>query len=256
MTTPDPPTTPSAPPAEPQPPARATGWRRFVPRRRGAIIGASVLGVLVIGAVLAALLLPGPDGRGIGPGRAGHAEGFGGFGGDGGLGSGPGFEDRGGRDGRGRGGHRGGDGPIGARLGDDTLLVGTVVSSAGGSLVVTPDGAPQRTLRTDADTRVGGGDNRTLADLTPGERVVLRVDGTGADATVVTAFAPQARVAGTVTAISGNQATVVSVQGLTLTVDVTAIGQKPAVGDLVVLTGGASGSTLRADELRVLPKTP
>ena len=257
MTTPDPPTTPSVPPTAPQPPGRAGGWRRFVPRRRGAIIGASVLGVLVIGAVLAALLVPGPGGRGFGPGRAGHAEGFAGFGDDGGLGlRGPGFEDRGGRAGEGRGGRGGEDGPIGARLGDDTLLVGTVVSASGGSLVLTPDGAPQRTLRTDGDTRVVGGDNRALTDLTAGERVVLRVDGAGTDATVVTAFAPQARVAGTVTAINGNQATVVSVQGLTVTVDITAIGQKPAVGDLVAFTGGASGSILRADELRVLPKAP
>lgn len=256
MTTPDPPTTPE--PAAAPPPPR-TGWRRAVPRRRGTIIGLSVLGVVVVAAIVAGFLLDRPDGRdgrGFGPGDRGTARGFDGFGGPGsGHGGGPGFDGRGFGEGRGPGG-RDGAGLIGARLGDDTLIAGTVVSAGGGTLVVTPDGAPQRTLRTDDDTRVLGGDNRTLADLTAGERVLLRVDGTGADATVVAAYAPQARVTGTVTAITGNQATVVSVDGLTVTVDVTAIGQKPVAGDLVELTGGASGATLRADELRVLPKTP
>lgn len=234
------------------------GWRRFRPGRRTAVIAASVVGLLLVIGVVGALLVPGGAGRGRGDhgpggpdavllgdvGELGLADGLDG-GGSGGHG-GPG--DR--RDGRGGPGF----GPLDRRLGDDTLLAGTVVSAADGSLVLTPDGAPQRTVRTDDDTRVFGGGNRAVGDLEAGERVVLRIDGTGDTATVVAAFAPQARVIGTVTTLAGNQATVVAVNGLTVTADVTGIGQQPAVGDLVVLTGGANGATLRADEVRVLPK--
>ncbi|MGD9530146.1 MAG: hypothetical protein AB7V44_25585 [Pseudonocardia sp.] len=279
MTTPDPPTTPEpegqraqepAPPATgpaqetppaagpAQEPASQPPRRRYVPRSRWAIVGLSVVGVLVVAAVVAAFLVPW-GGRHGGFGPAGHARG----------GPGPGMvDDRHGWGPQGRGWDRGGEGwgrggGPGAglgRLGDDTLLAGTVVSAGNGTLVITPDSAggtaPQRTLRTDDRTRVAGDGVRSLAALTAGQRVLLRVDGTGDTATVVTAFVPRARVTGTVTAIAGNQATVVSVQGLTVTVDVTAIGQKPAVGDLVEITGGASGAAIRADELRVLPKTP
>ncbi|MGQ0573554.1 MAG: hypothetical protein ACT4RN_05025, partial [Pseudonocardia sp.] len=281
MTTPD----PTDPPTAPQPPPRPGGWRRFVPRRRGAIIGASVVALLVVGAVVAAALVPGGrGGPGFGPGDrhdrgpgalAGFDSGFeSGF--DGGLGfddvpgfdGGPGFGPGGpgspggpggeGRDGRpGREGRGSPGGVLGARLGDDTLLAGTVVTAGGGTLALTPDGAPQRSLVADDATRVrGGGERRTVAELTAGERIVVRVDGTGDTATVVGAFTPRARVAGTVTALTGNNATVVSVDGLSVPVDVTGIGAKPAVGDLVVLTGGASGATLRADEMLVMPKSP
>jgi hypothetical protein len=215
-------------------------------------VGLSVVGLLVVAAVVAALLVPWGGGRHGGPGFAAGRGMPGAYGDE--RGFGPGRHDGWGRDERGRG--PGGQGMGLGRLGDDTLLAGTVVSAGGGTIVVTPDGAPQRTLRTDDRTRVVGGGARSLADLTAGRRVLLRVDGTGDTAAVVTAFVPQARVTGTVTAIDGNQATVVSVQGLTVTVDVTAIGQKPAVGDLVEITGGASGAALRADELRVLPRTP
>lgn len=255
MTSPEPPEPPADPPAPAAEPAPRR--RRFVPRSRGAVIGLSLVGLLVVAGVVAAFLVPwggrhpGPAGhaRGIEQGHA-FGEGRGGMGGRGGPG---GFD---GADGR------GGPGLGLGRLGDDTLLAGTVVSVGDGTLVVTPDGAPggaaapQRTLRTDGDTRVAGQGVRTLTDLTAGQRVLLRVDGTGDTATVVSALVPQARVTGTVTAISGDQATVVSVQGLTVPVDVTAIGQKPVVGDLVEITGGASGTALRADELRVLPRTP
>lgn len=235
MTTPDP----------PQPPAPQPARRRFRPGRRGLVIGAVVLGVIVAVGIVAALLVP--RGDGVGFGRHGGP----GFGDDAGFGGGlDGPRDhRGWRDGRGGRG-------IDFRLGDDTLLSGTVVSTADGTLVITADGAAQRSLRTDSHTRVFGGDNRSLTDLTAGERVVVRVDGTGDAARVVAAWAPRARVVGTVTALTGDQATLVAVDGLTVTADLTGIGRKPAVGDLVVISGGANGSTLRADELRVLPKTP
>lgn len=262
----DPPTDPTPEPA-PEPTPSPSGRR---PRRRTVVIGASVLGVLVLAGVLVALLVPGHGPRGAygdhwgRGGRGGPESSFGGLG-ELGFDAAPGPGGPGGPDGRGGPGgpgdrweSRGGPG-FGAPhrpLGDDTLLVGTVVSAGDGSLVLTPDGAAQRMLLADDDTRVFGGDDRAVRDLTAGERVVLRVDGTGDSATVVAAAVPRARVAGTVTALTGDQATVVAVDGLTVTADVTGIGRKPAVGDLVVVTGGASGATLRADELRVLPKTP
>ncbi len=60
---------------------------------------------------------------------------------------------------------------------------------------------------------------------------------------------------GTVTALTGDRATIASVDGLTVTADVAALSQKPVVGDVVVLTGtAADASTLRADGIRVLPR--
>ncbi|GAA2546159.1 hypothetical protein GCM10010210_16840 [Pseudonocardia hydrocarbonoxydans] len=206
------------------------------------MIGAVVLAVLVVAAVVAALVLPGG-----GPGRDGDRRGGPpGIGLTGGFGE---FDELG----------PGGDRPRGPRgggwPGDDPVLVGSVVSTAPGSIVVTPDGGAPRTLRTDDDTRVRGGGNAALGDLAPGERVVVRVEGTGDAATAVGILAPQARVAGTVTALTGTAATVVAVDGRTVDVDVAALGQQPAVGDVVVLTGTfADGTTLVADGVRVLPR--
>src|SRR5688500_5801295 len=115
---------------------------------------------------------------------------------------------------------------VGDRLGDDTLLAGSVVSVAQGTLVVTPDGAPQRTLRTDGDSRVRGSGNTGLGDLQAGERVVVRIEWTGAAARAVAVLVPPARVTGTVTAIAGDRITVVQLDGLTTTADITALTQK------------------------------
>lgn len=246
-------TTPNTPPEPPTAPvARRSRWRR--PRGRGAVIGAALVALLVVAGVAAALLIPGH-----GPGRK-DREDFGGpdiglsggFGELDGLGGpGPAGPDRGGP---GRGGPRGGA-PLDRGLGDDTLLAGTVVSTADGSIIITPDGGAQRTIRTDGDTRVRGNGNTGLGDLQAGERVVLRISGTGEAATAVTILAPQARVTGTVTALTGDTATVTAIDGLTVTADVTALSQKPAVGDLVVLTGVATnGTTLTADGIRILPR--
>lgn len=207
------------------------------PRGRTLVIGAVVLAVLVVAAVVAALVLPGG-----GPGRDGDRRG-----------GPPGIGLTGEFDELGPGGPRGprGDG----WPGDDPVLVGSVVSAAPGTLVVTPDGGAPRTLRTDDDTRVRGGGNAALGDLAPGERVVVRVEGTGDAATAVAVLAPQARVAGTVTALTGTAATVVAVDGRTVAVDVAGLGQQPAVGDVVVLTGTfTDGTTLVADGVRILPR--
>ena len=210
------------------------------PRGRTLVIGAVVLAALVVAAVVAALVLPGG-----GPGRDGDRRGGPpGIGLTGGFGE---FDELG----------PGGGPPRGPRggPGDGPVLVGSVVSTAPGSIVVTPDGGAPRTLRTDDDTRVRGGGNAALGDLAPGERVVVRVEGTGDAATAVGILAPQARVAGTVTALTGTAATVVAVDGRTVAVDVAALGQQPAVGDVVVLTGTfADGTTLVADGVRILPR--
>ncbi|QJY44887.1 hypothetical protein [Pseudonocardia broussonetiae] len=220
-------------------------WRR--PRGRVLVIGAVVLAALVVAGVVAALLVPGG-----GPGRGDDRRGVPGIGLTGEydeLDGGPGLG--GPVDGPGRGDR----GPRGEGLGDDAVLVGTVVSTSEGTLVVTPDGAAQRSLRTTDDTRVRGSGNAALGDLAPGERVVVRVDGTGDAATAVSVTAPQARVTGTVTALTGTSATVVAVDGRTVTVDVGGLGQQPAVGDVVVLTGTITdGATLTADGVRILPR--
>jgi hypothetical protein len=249
MSTTEPPTTEVPPPAEPKPPRRPLRSRL---RSRGAVITAIVAARVVIGGVTAALLLPDNDrGRFGGPGfdRAGWAgERMWGDEGPGHWGD----RDSDRADGDGEGFGRPGPRPFG--FGDDPVVTGTVASVADGSIVVNVDGAGPRTLRTDGDTEVGGPSNSGLGDLQVGERVVVEVEGAGDAATAESIWVPQAGVTGTVTALSGNTATVTSVEGLTVSADVTALSQKPAVGDVVVLTGTADAGTIRADGIRVLPR--
>jgi hypothetical protein len=225
-------------------------WRSRL-RSRGVVITAVVAALVVIGGVTAALLLPDHDRDRFGPGfdRAGWS-GQGPW--EGGRHGGWGPHDRDDFDeddfeGGGPGGR-----PFG--LGDEPVVTGTVASVANGSIVVNVDGAGQRTLRTDGDTRVRGSSNSGLGDLQVGERVVVGVEGTGDAATAESIWVPQASVSGTVTAVSGDTATVTSVDGLPVTVNTTALTQKPVVGDVVVLTGTADAGTIRADGIRVLPK--
>lgn len=229
MTTPTDPSTPPAPPP-------SSRWRRLRPHRRGGVIAAVAVAVLVVGAVAVALLGPwhGRGDRIPGVGRAGES---------GQLEGGPGGRP---------------DGPRGQRgFADGTtpVLVGTVVSTASGTITITPDGAAARTLRTDDSTRVRGNGNDAVGDLQAGERVIVRVSGSGATATAESIEVPKASVTGTVTALAGDTATVTSVDGLVIGVNVAALSQKPVVGDVVVLTGTvANGTTITADGIRVLPK--
>jgi hypothetical protein len=233
------------PPTSEVPPRRS--WRSRL-RSRGAVVTAAIVALVVIGGVTAALLLPDHDRGGFGPGieRAGWS------------GAPPWADGRHGDDGPMAGGHMGG--AMGERFGgrggfgDEPVVAGTVASVADGSVVVNVDGAGQRTIRTDGDTRVRGAGNSGLGDLQVGERVVVSVEGTGDAATAEAIWVPQASVTGTVTALSGATATVVSVDGLSVPVDTTALSQKPAVGDVVVLTGTADAGTIRADGIRVLPR--
>lgn len=246
MSTTEPPTS-EPPTSEVKPPPRT--WRSRL-RSRGAVITAVVAALVVIGGVTAALLLPDHDRGRFGPGfdRAGWSGGApweDGRHGPMGMGMGD----------RGPGGERfDGPGRGGFGFGDEPVVTGTVASVADGSIVVNVDGAGQRTIRTDGDTRVRGSSNSGLGDLQVGERVVVGVEGTGDAATAEAIWVPQASVTGTVTAVSGETATVTSVEGLPVTVNTTALSQKPAVGDVVVLTGTADAGTIRADGIRVLPK--
>ncbi|NMH97127.1 hypothetical protein [Pseudonocardia acidicola] len=211
-------------------------------RRRWLIGGASALALLVVAGVAAALLIP-DGGRGAGPGgRAGNSASVADLGGADLLAAvGPGG-------GRGHGGE-------GRGLGSDTLLVGTVATVGNGTVVVNRDSGGQMTVKTDNKTRVPGG-NANLGNLTAGERVVVRVRGTGAAATAVSVATPRAHVSGTVIAITGDRATVIAADGLTVTVDISGLATKPAAGDLVTLTGTSAdgGATLKAQTVRTLPK--
>jgi hypothetical protein len=245
MSTPEPPTTQTPPPGQPGRPRRSWGSRL---RSRGVIIGAAIVALVAVGGVAAALLVPDRDRDRWGPGfdRSGWVGAHDGRG-DGPWAGGPGgrWDDH--DDERG--------GPGGFDFGDTPVLTGSVVSIGNGTLVVAVDGGAQRTLRTDGDTRVRGAGNSALGDLQTGERVVVQVTGTGDAATARTVWSPQARVAGTVTALAGDRATVTSIDGLAVAVDVTALSQKPVVGDVVVVTGvAADAGTIRADGIRVLPR--
>ena len=142
----------------------------------------------------------------------------------------------------------------GGGLGADTLLVGSVVSATPDALVIAQDGGPQRTVHPNAQTRMLGGGARSAADLRPGDRVTIRVAGAGDAAAAVTVRTSKAQVTGTITALSGDTATLLEADGLTVGVDLAAVTPKPAIGDLVRITGRATGATLTADRIRTLPK--
>jgi hypothetical protein len=130
-----------------------------------------------------------------------------------------------------------------------------VVSAAPDALVVAQDGGPQpRTVHPYAQTRVLGAGARSVAELRPGDRVMISVAGVGDAATAVTVRTMKAQVTGTVTALSGDTATLLEADGTTVGVDLAAVSPKPAIGDLVRVTGRASGAALTADRIRTLPK--
>jgi hypothetical protein len=109
-------------------------------------------------------------------------------------------------------------------------------------------------VHTNEGTKVLGAGAKGLAGLTAGDRVVVRVSGSGDAATAVTVRSPKAHVTGTVTALSGDTVTVLRADGLAESVNIAAVNPKPAVGDQVVLSGNADGSTVTADRIRRLPR--
>lgn len=150
-----------------------------------------------------------------------------------------------------------GDGPRGLRFRfaerGGPEVVGAVASVNGPTVVVNSDGAGPVNVATDANTRVRGEQRKAVADLKPGDRViVVGQQGQPARALVV---AP-AHVAGTVTALEGDRATVTSPDGLTRVVDLATVGTKPKVGDRIVARGTVAdnGATVKAESVRIATK--
>jgi hypothetical protein len=230
------------PPAEApscEPPTTAIEHRRR-PRftRNRTVIGAAVLAVLAVAGVTIALLVGGPATSP--PPVSGAAAGATGPAG----GATPTPAGRGDRKAAG-----------GKHAGATGLLVGNVVSNAAGTLVVAPDGGGANvSVRTDAATRMLGDRAGAPADLLPGARVVVRVAGSGDARTALSVSTPAGRVSGTVTAVSGDVVTVLQANGLAVNVNAASANPKPAVGDLVAVTGVPDGTTITATRVRVLPK--
>ncbi|WP_051580402.1 DUF5666 domain-containing protein [Pseudonocardia acaciae] len=251
-------TTPSEPPPAAPPPSGPSGPSGRGSRRRPWLIaGAAVLGVLLLFAAFGAGRATGrwhDGGPGWHGGRGDHwgagrmHDGPGGgpwmMGERGEFGDGPGWgrHERGGPGGPGGHGGPGGQG-----------LAGTVASVNGPSLVVNTDGGGPVTVTTSDRTRVAGEQRHSVADLKPGDRVLVRVRDAN---TAVGVFVPPARAFGTVTALEGDRATVTRPDGLTQAVDVSGVTNKPKAGDRVDVRGviADNGATLKASSLRTLPK--
>jgi hypothetical protein len=200
----------------------------------------------------------GPDGQG-GPGGMGGPAGPGGPGGMGGPG---GFDQGGFGPGGGPGGgfgHGGGFGGGGGReqgafrMGGTPPVVGSLVTINGANMVLTQDGGAQVTVTTTPQTRVIGQQRAALTDLKAGDRIAVRED---SNHQALGVLVIPARAAGTVTAVNGDQATLTRTDGLTETVDVSGVPNKPQVGQQIAVSGSAAnnGSVLKATELRELPK--
>jgi hypothetical protein len=227
----------------------------LTPRRRRRPIFAGVLGVLLVGGVLAATLISGARGSSAsaidGQDEAALQLAVADAGGLGDLADGstaPGATPA-------AFGAPGGQArpPLG-RLGDNTLLVGTVAAAGGGKLTVTRDGGGDITVTTTDKTKVRGTGKKVVGDLAAGERVVVRV---GTDKSAVGVLVLRPHVAGTVTKLDGDRASVTRASGLTQVVDVSGLTEKPKVGDLIAVVGSATdnGTTIKAEKIKQLPKT-
>lgn len=228
------------PPPAPQPGRRA--WA--LP----AVIGGALLvGVLAVVAVLVGPVLSDAGGRGADTALVSEADGFDTLFEPVALAQAePGSEpaaDRPLRDGRRA--H-----PLRLRDGEK-VVAGAVGSVADGTLVVRKDNGVDVNVPTDGDTKVRGAQNRALADLQAGERVIVRV---GSDGTADGVLAVRAHAAGTVTTLDGDRATVVRPGGLSTVLDLSGVSERPAVGTAVVAIGSATedGATLKVDRIREL----
>jgi hypothetical protein len=213
------------------------GWSR---RRRWIGLGVLLILILLIIALICGISRHHRYGHRHGHGHHGHSAFHQGMP-DGGMGLG----------GTGMGGPGGGRDREGGPMANMATLNGSVVSVAPGSVVVAQDGAGQVTVPTTDRTRMMGAGNG-LTGLQPGQRVVVRL---GADKSAVAVFSPKARAVGTITAIAGDRATLVRLDGLTEPVDLSAVNPKPANGDVVAVSGTAAenGAALKVDTLRVMP---
>lgn len=247
---------PSGPPPPDAPDSRRRWWRRRPRRRWPWISGAVIVALVVLAAIFwVGLLVGSHHGRhgrfhrgdgGLGHGRLYGMPGPGGTGSGWAYGPGPGGNGRWG--GFGLGGSGGG---TFARPAGPAVL-GTLASVNGANLVINQDGGQQVTVPTTAQTMVVGDQRTSVTDLRPGDRVAVREDATH---NALGVLVIPARMAGTVTALTGDQATVSTPSGLTETVDVSGVTNKPKVGDRVMVTGTATnnGTAIKATQLRVLP---
>jgi hypothetical protein len=139
------------------------------------------------------------------------------------------------------------------RLGEgEKVVTGSVVSTSDGKLVVKKDNGPEVTIPTNDDTKIAGQKDRTLADLGAGERVIVKV---GADGVAKGILAVKAHAAGTITSVDGDRATVVRPGGLSTTLDLSGVSERPAVGAVVVAVGTPAdgGATLKVEQIKELP---
>jgi hypothetical protein len=133
----------------------------------------------------------------------------------------------------------------------EKVLTGAVGSVSDGRLVVRKDGGAEVTVPTDGDTKVRGNRNRSVADLSPGERVIVKA---GADGTADVVLAVRAHAGGTVTSLDGDRATVVRPGGQTVTLDLSGVPERPAVGTVILARGTtADDGTVKVEQLRELP---
>jgi hypothetical protein len=138
----------------------------------------------------------------------------------------------------------------------DKRVQGVLAAVGSGTVTVTADGTGQAmSVPTSDATKVRGlgKDKRAVSDLKPGDRVLVLI---GQDGKAALIGDVHGHVAGAVTAINGDQATVERADGLTQQVDLAKVANKPKVGDLVRIAGqpAAGGGTLTAEKLVELPK--
>ncbi|WP_153816585.1 DUF5666 domain-containing protein [Gandjariella thermophila] len=138
----------------------------------------------------------------------------------------------------------------------DKRVQGVLAAVGNGTITVTADGTGQAvSVPTGDATRVRGlgKDKRSVSDLKPGDRVLVLIGDDGKAALIADVHG---HVAGAVTAINGDQATIERADGLTQQVDLSKVANKPKVGDIVAVTGqpAAGGGTLTAEKLVELPK--
>ncbi|SDM08045.1 hypothetical protein SAMN04488074_11686 [Lentzea albidocapillata subsp. violacea] len=148
--------------------------------------------------------------------------------------------------------HLGGPGKPGrpdkAKLKDSTLVIGRVKSVETGKLTITKDDGSEVSLTTDSSTKLRGGD---LAGLKADQRVTVRVK----DGKALHVALAKAQARGTVKDVNGDNATLIQVDGLQTSLDLSAVTEKPKNGDLVAVSGSVTdGKTIKVEQLRQLPK--
>jgi hypothetical protein len=133
----------------------------------------------------------------------------------------------------------------------EKVVAGSVSSITDGTLAVRKDNGVEVKVPTNADTKVRGTPGKALSELAAGQRVLVKV---GADGVADGVLVARAHAAGTVTKLEGDRATVVRANGLSVVLDLSAVSQRPAIGTVVVAVGtAADDSTIKVTSIRELP---